>query len=321
MTSQMKHSYWWKSIIAFSILIICGCQKKGDQATVSFTEPKTKNAASILKTLKSPNRDYIQVWSHRGDWRYAPENSLMAIQRCIDLGVDVVELDFRLTKDGYLVAMHDETVDRTTNGTGKVADLTLQEVKELRLKNGCGVRHSRQQVPTLAEVMNLVKGKIMVNLDKTEGKWIGEAYEVLKQTGTVDHAIFKGNDDLAFMRERYGALMDSIIYMPKLWYKNDRVGEFTQAYENDLNPFAYEMIFDSEESDVFKLIPERKADGDYFLAIALWDDLCAGHTDELALLEGPDASWGWLIAHGANAIMTDRPEELIDYLRAKGQHD
>ena len=57
------------------------------------------------------------------------------------------------------------------------------------------------------------------------------------------------------------------------------------------------------------------------LAIALWDDLCAGHTDELALLEGPDAAWGWLIENGANAIMTDRPEELVEYLREKGLRD
>ena len=204
----------------------------------------------------------------------------MAIQRCIDIGVDVIELDFQLTKDGHLVAMYDETVDRTTNGSGRVEDMTLEEIKSLRLRNGCGVRNSRQQVPTLEEVMNLVKGRILVNLYKTEGKWIREAYEVLKKTGTIDHAIFKGNDDVSYMRGKYGTLMDSIIYMPKLWYRNKDVRAFTQAYEEDLNPFAYEMLFDSEDSEVFKLLPERKKSGDAFLAIALWNELCAGHTDE-----------------------------------------
>ena len=300
------------------IAIACGYNKPIEESKETAEKVSPKTAASILEKLKNPTDDYVQVWAHRGDWRYAPENSLMAIQRCIDLGVDVIELDFRLTKDGHLVAMHDVTVDRTTNGKGKVEEMTLAEIKELRLRNGAEVRHSHQQVPTLEEVMNLVKGNIMVNLDKTEGKWIREAYEVLKKTGTVDHAIFKGNDDLAFMRERYGSLMDSIIYMPKLWYKNERVREFTEEYENDLNPFAYEMIFDSEESEVFKMVPKRKEAGDYFLAIALWDELCAGRTDELALLEGPDASWGWLVDQGANAIMTDRPDELIKYLRMKG---
>ncbi len=314
-----------KAYITLIVLFIfIGCEVKENtnstlESNLDAVEEKT--AASILDKLKNPSDGYVQVWAHRGDWRYAPENSLMAIQRCIYLGVDVIELDFRLTKDGHLVAMHDETVDRTTNGSGNVEDMTLAEIKQLRLKSACGVKGSQQQVPTLEEVMNLVKGKAMVNLDKTEGKWIREAYEVLKKTGTVDHAIFKGNDDITFMRARYHALMDSIIYMPKLWYKNENVRAFTEEYEKDLNPFAYEMIFDSEESEVFKMIPERKKAGDYFLAIALWDELCAGHTDELALLKGPEAAWGWLVEKRANAIMTDRPAELINYLRSKGLHD
>ncbi|MEM7658856.1 MAG: glycerophosphodiester phosphodiesterase family protein, partial [Bacteroidota bacterium] len=68
--------------------------------------------------LQHPTKDHVLAVSHRGDWRYAPENSLMAVQRCIDLGVDIVEIDVRMTKDGHLVAMHDKTVDRTTNGSG-----------------------------------------------------------------------------------------------------------------------------------------------------------------------------------------------------------
>ena len=87
--------------------------------------------------------------------------------------------------------MHDYTVDRTTNGTGKVSDLTLAEIKELRLRNACGVRGSQLQVPTLEEIMLAAKDKIMINLDKTEGETVREAYEVLKKTGTVDHAILR----------------------------------------------------------------------------------------------------------------------------------
>lgn len=275
-------------------------------------------AAKILEHLKNPSKDYILVVSHRGDWRYAPENSLQAIQRCIDLGVDVIELDFRLTKDGHLVAMHDETVDRTTNGKGQVSELSLEEIKGLRLKNACGVRHSRQQVPTLEEVMNLVKGKVMVNLDKTESRWVREAYEILKKTGTLDQAIFKGNDDFKVMQEKYGTLMDSIIYMPKLWPENKEVRAYRKTYENAIDPFYYETLFDSEKAETFDMIRDLEKDGDGFLAIALWDDLCAGRTDEVALLEGPEKAWGWLIEKGANGIMTDRPEELLKYLESKG---
>ncbi len=313
----MKKLYTFPIFICFIFLYTNNMQGQ----SIAEKHNSGSKAARILEILKDPPENHVQLWAHRGAWRYAPENSLMAIQRCIDLGVDVIELDFRLTKDGHLVAMHDETVNRTTNGNGRVEYMTLEEIKALRLRNACGARHSRQQVPTLEEVMILVKGKIMVNLDKTEGKWIREAYEVLKETGTVDHAIFKGNDDLAFMRKKYGTLMDSIIYMPKLWYGNENVRAFTEEFENDLNPFAYEMLFDSQASEVFKMIPERKQAGDYILTIALWDELCAGYTDELALLKGPDSAWGWLIEQEANAIMTDRPEELLNYLRKKGLHE
>lgn len=313
--------------ILILVVITLSChndrQVKALSATTATKEkPKFQNsAAKVLERLQNPTKGYVLAVSHRGDWRYAPENSLMAVQRCIDLGVDVVEIDVRLTKDGHLVAMHDKTVDRTTNGRGLLADMTLEEVKKLRLKTACGVRHSRQQVPTLEEIMRLTKGKIMVNLDKTEGETVREAYEVLVKTGTVTEAIFKGNDPLEVMREKYGRLMDSIVYMPKLWYDTPNQAEYVSAFNESLQPVAYEMLFDSEESIVFGEIKNMNQNGITVLAIALWDELCAGHTDEVALLEGPDAAWGWLIEQGANAVMTDRPEELIAYLRSKGWHE
>lgn len=273
---------------------------------------------SIQQRFYNPSPEHIMVVSHRGDWRYAPENSLAAVQRCIDLGVDVVEIDVRLTKDGHLVAMHDLTVDRTTNGKGKLSEMTLEEVKKLRLKNACGIKGSLHQVPTLEEIMTLAKGKIMVNLDKTEGETVSESYEILKKTGTVDHGIFKGNDPISVMRQKYGNLMDSIIYMPKVWYDLPDIPGYISDYNKDLKPIAYEMIFDSEESEVFYAIKDLNESKVTVLAIALWDELCAGHTDERALLEGPDEAWGWLINNGANAIMTDRPEELINYLIKRG---
>ena len=307
------------------LLFLAACQSSTSNQEAGFASSLVAESEGFIATtidrLDNPSKDYILVVSHRGDWRYAPENSLLAVQRCIDLGVDIIELDFRLTKDGHLVAMHDETVDRTTNGSGAVADLTLEEIKSFRLKSACGTRGSRQQVPTLEEVMNLVKGKAMVNLDKTESRWIREAYEVLKQTGTVDHGIFKGNDELAVMRQKYGSLMDSIIYMPKLWTDQPNIRQFKADFDEDLQPMAYETLFNSTEAPTFGLIPEMNKEGTTVLAIALWDDLVAGRTDELALIDGPDAAWGWLIDQGANAIMTDRPEELLGYLRAKGLHE
>jgi glycerophosphoryl diester phosphodiesterase len=78
--------------------------------------------------------NYVMIFAHRGNWRGAPENSLQAYKQCIDGGIDGVEIDVHMTKDSAIVMMHDDTVDRTTTGTGLVSDYTLEEIKKLNLK-------------------------------------------------------------------------------------------------------------------------------------------------------------------------------------------
>lgn len=304
-----------------SLLVLLMFMVSISNRATSQTEQAQSPIDKILYHLKNPSKDYILTIAHRGDWRYAPENSIEAIRHCIELGIDIVEIDVRKTKDGHLVIMHDPTVDRTTNGTGNVSDLTLEEIKKLRLRSNCGITGSRQEVPTLEEVMLLAKDKVLINLDKTEGKTLREAYNILKKTGTVKQGIFKGNDSIKFMRNKYGTLLDSIIYMPKVWYNTPNISKYVEDYNRELNPLAFEMIFDQTESPVFKTIKAMNEKRISVLNVALWDELVAGHTDEMALLQGPDLSWGWLIENGANIIMTDWPAELINYLRLRKLHE
>ena len=100
---------------------------------------------------------------HRGAAGHAPENTLAAIQKGIALGVDFVEVDVRRTADGVLVILHDETVNRTTNGKGRVDRLSLREIKRLSAGNG-------ESIPTLEEVLTVVEGQagLMVELKITE---------------------------------------------------------------------------------------------------------------------------------------------------------
>lgn len=110
-------------------------------------------------------KEKIWIVAHRaltGENIY-PENSLATIESCIRNKIDVVEIDVRETKDGKLIVIHDKTVDRTTTGKGNVKDYTLEEIKRLRLVHDGVV--SNQQVPTLEEVLQMVKNKIMVDLD------------------------------------------------------------------------------------------------------------------------------------------------------------
>ena len=78
------------------------------------------HAAKIVAEIHDPASKYIVVASHRGDWRNYPENSIPAIESVIRMGVDIMELDLKLTKDSVLVLCHDHTIDRTTTGRGRV---------------------------------------------------------------------------------------------------------------------------------------------------------------------------------------------------------
>jgi len=82
------------------------------------------------------------VQAHRGASAYAPENTLPAFKKAIEMGADGVECDISTTSDGHWVVMHDSTVDRTTNGTGKITDLSLQQIKTLNIDFGSKIKNS-----------------------------------------------------------------------------------------------------------------------------------------------------------------------------------
>lgn len=96
------------------------------------------------------------IYGHRGASGYAPENTLEAFRLAMDMGADGFELDVHLSRDGELIVIHDETVDRTTNGTGRVMDLTLAQLKELDACNGMQA-YRGARIPTLGEVYDLIR--------------------------------------------------------------------------------------------------------------------------------------------------------------------
>ena len=96
--------------------------------------------------------------AHRGAKAYEPENTLQAFQKALDLNSDGIELDVHLSSDGYLIVIHDETIDRTTNGKGLVNDFTLAELKSFLIDG-------KYQIPTLNEVFDLVNKKCFINIE------------------------------------------------------------------------------------------------------------------------------------------------------------
>lgn len=116
---------------------------------------------------ESPHRGVLRI-GHRGACGYQPENTLASIEHAITLGCHFTEVDVRPTADGTLVLLHDERVDRTTNGRGSIADLMLDDVHRLDAGNG-------QKIPTLEEILAVSSGRIGLIL---EFKVQGLAYDV-----------------------------------------------------------------------------------------------------------------------------------------------
>ena len=298
-------------VLLMSLVVTC-------VSVYAFGKGLAPRSERLLDRLNNASDDYVMVSAHRGDWRNAPENSLQAIQNCIDMGVDIVEVDLRTTKDGQLILMHDKTLGRTTTGSGSVADSTLAELSELRLLNGYGIA-THHRIPTLEEAMSVAKGKILVYLDKSY-ECIDEAYEILENTGTVDHAIFYGSEPVEQVCTDYGELYDKIHYMPKINGSPSHTSDYIEDFVSAMKPKGFLVHFDKEESSAVSLIPAIKKHNIRVWASPLWSEICAGHTDDVAVHD-PDAAWGWLIERGANILCTDRPALMLEYLRARGLHD
>ena len=110
-----------------------------------------------------------RIWAHRGASGYAPENTLEAFKLAIDEKADGIELDVQLTKDKELVVIHDEKIDRTSNGKGYVKDYTLDELKKFNFNYG-NEKYEEVKIPTLKEVYELLKPtNLIINVEIKTG--------------------------------------------------------------------------------------------------------------------------------------------------------
>lgn len=282
---------------------------------------QTQNRAEMLRNkILTGDKSSVIVVAHRGDWRYAPENSVAAIEHSIKVGVDVVELDLQLTKDSVLIIMHDSKLDRTTTGKGRVADWTVDSIKTLKLKNGAGIK-TVHNVPTLEEALLAAKGKVLINLDKAD-RYFDLLIPVLHKTGTARQVIMKGRKPAKEVGILYGKYLDEVIYMPVVDLWKPEAATLMAGFMKDLQPAAYELNYKTDAEIALPLKIKKDLDGKALIWYnTLWDTLCGGHDDDRSL-EDPDAAFGFLIDNlGATIIQTDRAEHLLKYLKSRGLHE
>lgn len=273
--------------------------------------------AAIREKLFNPDSKDVLVVSHRGDWRNACENSVEAVRNASRMGVDIVEIDLGRTKDGELIVMHDDKVDRTTTGKGYVKDLTLAEIKQLRLRNGCNIK-TIYKVPTLEEVLLEAKGKVMLNLDKAFD-YFHQVYELLEKTGTADLVIMKSNAPAEDVQRDYGKYLDKVIFMPKVNLDDEDAIRKLNDYLRILKPVAIEFKFAHDTNPLPYEVKRIMAGKSRIWYNTLWDTHAGGHDDDCSLVN-PDKGYGYLIENlGATILQTDRPAYLIDYLKHKSK--
>ncbi|MFQ6113109.1 MAG: glycerophosphodiester phosphodiesterase [bacterium] len=144
--------------------------KAGADSYQSIVDAKVARVMEIRKNGKSFYEwGGVKVVGHRGNVKFTPENTIPGFEIAIEYGADLIEMDVRETKDGELVIIHDETVDRTTNGTGKVSELTLKEIKELDAGSWFSPKFKGVRIPTLKEALSTIHGRALPDIDFKAG--------------------------------------------------------------------------------------------------------------------------------------------------------
>ncbi|NLI01273.1 MAG: glycerophosphodiester phosphodiesterase family protein [Chthonomonadales bacterium] len=251
------------------------------------------SACSLVPAVTSPKaRPPVLVVAHRGGAGVAPENTLTAFRKAIRLRADYVEVDVGCSADGHLVVMHDRTVDRTTNGTGDIAKLTLAEIGKLAIRSD-RFPDVHERVPTFEAVVRLCRARIGLYIDHKDAP-VGEVMRVLDALRFGRKAIVYGSPDRL---AEYRRLMPAMAIMPG--HPADLAA--MDALVSRLHPEAM-------DGHLLEWTREQ-VDEAHRRGATVWMDVM-GDTDN-------EAGWQAAVDLGADALQTDYPDRLLSYLRRK----
>ena len=308
-------------LICLITIVVCLCSCGTAKKSVVDLSKYSNRAEMIVAQMHDPHSKYVVVACHRGDWRNYPENSIPAIESIIRMGADIMELDLKLTKDSVLVLSHDKTIDRCTTGKGLVSDYTLDELKKFRLKRAHGVATDSLHICTLREALECCKDRICVNVDQGY-EYYDMVLVLTEELGVTDQILIKGNKPLAEVKAKMAAHEHNMMYMPIVNFQKGGAKLFNEYLSTGTVPLAYEICWNKmtpEVKDCFKKILDS---GSKLWVNTIWGSLCGYLDDDKAFDCGDPAKiYDQIIGYGASLIQTDRPEQLLGYLRSRGLHD
>jgi len=228
--------------------------------------------------------------AHRGASGHAPENTLAAFRKAVALGVHFIETDLQLTRDTRLVAIHDDTVNRTTNGHGAVHDLSLEELRKLDAGSWFGSEFTGERIPTLEEILEFAKKHdVVFYLElKPGGSWGGEhaLISALRNSGEIARTVVISFDPaiLAAVRKIEPTLMTGLLYE----------GQLEDPLDKALEIGARQVVVRGDLVTPWLLGQARRRD----LQVVGWTVNQGAHMR-------------LLMAAGIDGIMSDYPERLI----------
>jgi glycerophosphoryl diester phosphodiesterase len=187
----------------------------------------TERPTTIAEFYDSSAR--TRVIAHRGFSGAAPENTVAAVRAAIEIHADMVEIDVTLTSDGHIVVIHDETLDRTTNGSGEVFRYTLAELQELDAGSWFNPTFAGERIATLDDVLIEVDGRILLNVEiKSEAVDRGIVAKVasaIQREGMIDQVVVSSFSPTA-LKEMHSAapeIRTAVLYNTKFHKGQDSV--------------------------------------------------------------------------------------------------
>ncbi|OJJ22225.1 hypothetical protein BKI52_08050 [marine bacterium AO1-C] len=182
--------------------------------------------------------------AHRGASGQAPENTLAAVKLAMDQKADMIEIDVFLTKDGHLVVLHDETVDRTTNGQGLIEAMTLEEARKLDAGSWFSSKYQGEKIPTLDKVMQVVKGKtqLLIEIKKSGRNITQKVVDLVKAHKAHKWCVVQSFDPKVAVRlreinaplERHQLVLGNFpLFLPYHYNKKLSKGKITQYKQAD----------------------------------------------------------------------------------------
>jgi glycerophosphoryl diester phosphodiesterase len=238
----------------------------------------------------------------------------LGLERCVAMGVDMMETDVHMTADGYLVMIHDESVDRTTDGHGVISSMTLAEVRKLRLRQNLGGYAeplTEEHVPTLDEMLKAAKGRITLNLD-VKAPIYAEVVDAVLRAGAADLVTVKTRAGIASPALAAIPPFNKVPFVPVLNAKGSDIAAVAERQATNAKPVAFELP-QMLSADVPKVVAVGRQHGIKLFSNTLGDGSCIGIGGDNDALKDPDAVWGWLYRNGISIFQTDRPEALLEF--------